>query len=143
MHAHARTHTHRLYIGNIPFGITEDLMITFFNEKMQEANLCSAPGYPVLAVQINMDKNFAFVEVRECLCVHNLYKCCKLARVALTTALVYVLLDMLAQLVYRALVECGVPWVKFYLRQLLCLGIVLCCVVLLCLCQAYKYCIVQ
>ena len=53
----------RLYIGNIPFGITEDLMINFFNDKMQESRLCSAPGYPVLAVQINMDKNFAFVEV--------------------------------------------------------------------------------
>jgi splicing factor U2AF subunit len=54
----------RLYIGNIPFGITEDLMINFFNDKMQESRLCSAPGYPVLAVQINMDKNFAFVEFR-------------------------------------------------------------------------------
>ena len=39
-------------------------MITFFNEKMHESKLCSAPGYPVLAVQINMDKNFAFVEVK-------------------------------------------------------------------------------
>ncbi len=54
----------RLYIGNIPFGITEDLMINFFNEKMQQSGLISAPGNPVLAVQINMDKNFAFVEVR-------------------------------------------------------------------------------
>ena len=52
-----------MYIGNIPFGITEELMINFFNDKMQESKLCSAPGYPVLAVQINMDKNFAFVEV--------------------------------------------------------------------------------
>ena len=69
----------RLYIGNIPFGITEvsslffniffiffylqELMVNFFNEKMLEAKLCSAPGLPVLAVQINMDKNFAFIEV--------------------------------------------------------------------------------
>ena len=53
----------RLYIGNIPFGLTEDLMVNFFNEKMKEANLMSAPGNPVLAVQINMDKNFAFIEV--------------------------------------------------------------------------------
>eukprot|EP00731_Ephydatia_muelleri_P038310 Em0714g5a len=50
-----------LYIGNIPFGLTEDLMVNFFNEKMKEANLMSAPGNPVLAVQINMDKNFAFM----------------------------------------------------------------------------------
>ena len=41
-------------------------MITFFNDKMQESGLTSAPGYPVLAVQINMDKNFAFVEVNKC-----------------------------------------------------------------------------
>eukprot|EP00731_Ephydatia_muelleri_P029353 Em0020g997a len=54
----------RLYIGNIPFGLTEDLMVNFFNEKMKEANLMSAPGNPVLAVQINMDKNFAFIEFR-------------------------------------------------------------------------------
>ena len=53
----------RLYVGNIPFGITEDAMVKFFNEKMVESNLCSAPGNPVLAVQINMDKNFAFCEV--------------------------------------------------------------------------------
>jgi len=53
----------RLYIGNIPFGITEDLMLRFFNDKMVESNLLAAPGNPVLAVQINMDKNFAFVEV--------------------------------------------------------------------------------
>lgn len=50
-------------MGNIPFGITEDAMVKFFNEKMVESNLCSAPGNPVLAVQINMDKNFAFCEV--------------------------------------------------------------------------------
>ena len=40
-------------------------MVDFFNQKMVEANLVSAPGLPVLAVQINMDKNFAFCEVRE------------------------------------------------------------------------------
>jgi len=30
---------------------------------MVKSNLTSAPGNPVLAVQINMDKNFAFIEV--------------------------------------------------------------------------------
>jgi RNA recognition motif-containing protein len=53
----------RLYVGNIPFGITEDAMVKFFNARMVESKLCSAPGNPVLAVQINMDKNFAFCEV--------------------------------------------------------------------------------
>ena len=53
----------RLYVGNIPFGISEEAMCTFFNEQMVESKLCSAPGLPVLCVQINMDKNFAFCEV--------------------------------------------------------------------------------
>ncbi len=53
----------RLYIGSIPFGISEDAMLRFFNEKMAAAGLGTAAGPPVLAVQINMDKNFAFVEV--------------------------------------------------------------------------------
>ncbi len=38
-------------------------MLRFFNEKMAAAGLGTAAGPPVLAVQINMDKNFAFVEV--------------------------------------------------------------------------------
>ena len=42
-------------------------MIQFFNEKMLSSRLTSAPGNPVLAVQINMDKNFAFIEVRKML----------------------------------------------------------------------------
>ncbi len=42
-------------------------MIQFFNEKMLSSRLTSAPGHPVLAVQINMDKNFAFIEVLELL----------------------------------------------------------------------------
>lgn len=53
----------RLYIGSIPFGISEDAMLKFFNEKMAAARLGTAAGPPILAVQINMDKNFAFVEV--------------------------------------------------------------------------------
>eukprot|EP00123_Amoebidium_parasiticum_P013727 comp22118_c0_seq1/m.32329 comp22118_c0_seq1/g.32329 ORF comp22118_c0_seq1/g.32329 comp22118_c0_seq1/m.32329 type:complete len:565 (-) comp22118_c0_seq1:609-2303(-) len=54
----------RLYIGNIPFGVTDAQMMNFFNEQMQAANLISQPGYPVLNVQINHEKNFAFVEFR-------------------------------------------------------------------------------
>ncbi|XP_065065497.1 splicing factor U2AF 50 kDa subunit-like [Rhopilema esculentum] len=54
----------RLYVGNIPFGITEELMIDFFNAKMIEAKLTTQPGNPVLACQINLDKNFAFLEFR-------------------------------------------------------------------------------
>ncbi|XP_027036042.1 splicing factor U2AF 50 kDa subunit-like [Pocillopora damicornis] len=54
----------RLYVGNIPFGITENLMIEFFNAKMQEAKLNTAPGNPVIAAQINLEQNFAFIELR-------------------------------------------------------------------------------
>jgi len=39
-------------------------MIEFFNAKMQEAKLNTAPGNPVIAAQINLEQNFAFIEVR-------------------------------------------------------------------------------
>lgn len=39
-------------------------MAEFFNAQMQLAGLSQAPSNPVLAVQINQDKNFAFLEVR-------------------------------------------------------------------------------
>ncbi|XP_030839820.1 splicing factor U2AF 50 kDa subunit isoform X2 [Strongylocentrotus purpuratus] len=54
----------RLYVGNIPFGVTEDAMVEFFNGKMHNVGLAQAPGPPVLAVQVNHDKNFAFLEFR-------------------------------------------------------------------------------
>ena len=36
----------------------------FFNQQMHMAGLATGPGNPVLAVQINLDKNFAFLEIR-------------------------------------------------------------------------------
>ncbi|KAH8298520.1 hypothetical protein KR044_009481 [Drosophila immigrans] len=55
----------RIYVGNIPFSTTDDDMMAFFNEKIQ---LMSAgtqlDGIAVLTCQINMDKNFAFLEFR-------------------------------------------------------------------------------
>ncbi|XP_029492445.1 splicing factor U2AF 65 kDa subunit-like [Oncorhynchus nerka] len=54
----------RLYVGNIPFGVTEESMAEFFNAQMRLAGLSQAPSIPVLAVQINQDKNFAFLEFR-------------------------------------------------------------------------------
>ncbi|XP_048830913.1 splicing factor U2AF 65 kDa subunit-like [Brienomyrus brachyistius] len=54
----------RLYVGNIPFGLTEEAMADFFNTQMRLAGLCQGPTNPVLAVQINQDKNFAFLEFR-------------------------------------------------------------------------------
>ncbi|XP_015364853.1 PREDICTED: splicing factor U2AF 50 kDa subunit-like [Diuraphis noxia] len=54
----------RLYVGNIPFGVTEDEMMEFFNQQMHLSGLAQAGGNPVLACQINLDKNFAFLEFR-------------------------------------------------------------------------------
>ncbi|KAI8879026.1 hypothetical protein K501DRAFT_227442 [Backusella circina FSU 941] len=50
----------RLYVGQIPFGIEEKPMADFFNLTMKQMNL--ADTTPVTAVQINHDKNYAFVE---------------------------------------------------------------------------------
>lgn len=36
----------------------------FFNQQMHLSGLAQAAGNPVLACQINLDKNFAFLEVR-------------------------------------------------------------------------------
>ena len=47
-------------------------MIEFFNAKMQEAKLNTAPGNPVIAAQINLEQNFAFIEVRSLCFVVNL-----------------------------------------------------------------------
>ncbi|KIK60395.1 hypothetical protein GYMLUDRAFT_606046 [Collybiopsis luxurians FD-317 M1] len=55
----------RLYIGSITPEVNEQNLAEFFNQKMAEMNLgSSAPGPPVLAVQCNYEKNYAFVEFR-------------------------------------------------------------------------------
>ena len=53
----------RLYIGGVPFGATEDAMMEFFNQQMHMAGLATGPGNPVLAVQINLDKNRPFIDL--------------------------------------------------------------------------------
>ncbi len=53
-----------MYIGNIPFGISEDEMLEFFNQQMHLSGLAQAAGNPILACQVNLDKNFAFLEVK-------------------------------------------------------------------------------
>eukprot|EP01097_Dermamoeba_algensis_P002027 TRINITY_DN1808_c0_g1_i2.p1 TRINITY_DN1808_c0_g1~~TRINITY_DN1808_c0_g1_i2.p1 ORF type:complete len:393 (-),score=81.57 TRINITY_DN1808_c0_g1_i2:67-1245(-) len=59
----------RLYIGNIPAGVSEQQLAAFFNEAMQNASVNKGPPpplaqSPVLAVQMNFEKNFAFIEFR-------------------------------------------------------------------------------
>ena len=54
----------RLYIGSITPEINEQNLADFFNAKMKEMNIgTGAAGNPVLAVQCNYEKNYAFVEV--------------------------------------------------------------------------------
>jgi splicing factor U2AF subunit len=54
----------RLYIGSITPDVNEQNLADFFNSKMIEMNIgTGGPGNPVLAVQCNYEKNYAFVEV--------------------------------------------------------------------------------
>ncbi|KAH8832643.1 hypothetical protein DL96DRAFT_669759 [Flagelloscypha sp. PMI_526] len=55
----------RLYIGSITPDINEQNLADFFNQKMAEMNIgTGGGGNPVLAVQCNYEKNYAFVEFR-------------------------------------------------------------------------------
>ena len=56
-------YTLKYYVGNIPFGATEQQMMDFFNEQMTVTGLKQTEGNAIIAVQINLDKNFAFLEV--------------------------------------------------------------------------------
>lgn len=61
----------RLYIGSITPEVNEVNLAEFFNQKMAEMNIgTGASGPPVLAVQCNYEKNYAFVEVS------NVLQCC-------------------------------------------------------------------
>lgn len=54
----------RLYIGSITPDVNENNLADFFNAKMNEMNIgTGGPGNPVLAVQCNYEKNYAFIEV--------------------------------------------------------------------------------
>jgi splicing factor U2AF subunit len=39
------------------------MMMDYFNTQMKMAGLAQAEGSPVIACQVNLDKNFAFLEV--------------------------------------------------------------------------------
>ena len=54
----------RLYIGSITSDVNEQNLADFLNSKMIEMGIgTGGPGKPVLAVQCNYEKNYAFVEV--------------------------------------------------------------------------------
>ncbi|KAF8347681.1 hypothetical protein F5887DRAFT_953677 [Amanita rubescens] len=55
----------RLYIGSITPEVNEQNLADFFNKKMAEMGIgTGGAGNPVLAVQCNYEKNYAFVEFR-------------------------------------------------------------------------------
>lgn len=54
--------TRRLYVGNIPYAITEPEIAEFFNTAMIQLKLSGGPKNPVVSVSINHEKNYAFVE---------------------------------------------------------------------------------
>jgi splicing factor U2AF subunit len=53
----------KLYLGNIPNGMTGFMVAQFLNEQYKARNLpCLSGTLPVVNVQINVDKNFAFID---------------------------------------------------------------------------------
>jgi splicing factor U2AF subunit len=51
-------------VGNIPTGIAEVEIMEFFNTAMAAAKAITKPGNPIIAVQINVEKSYAFLELR-------------------------------------------------------------------------------
>ncbi|KAJ1566812.1 hypothetical protein HK405_008320 [Cladochytrium tenue] len=54
----------RLYVGGIPVGASEDALMSFFNQSVSSITMSENGNLPVIAVQINHEKNYAFVEFR-------------------------------------------------------------------------------
>jgi hypothetical protein len=55
-----------LHVGNIPFGVSKEEMMDFFNNQMHLTGLAQEDGNPILAIKqsVNLNKNFAFLEFR-------------------------------------------------------------------------------
>ncbi|KAI9342475.1 hypothetical protein DFJ73DRAFT_842630 [Zopfochytrium polystomum] len=55
----------RLYVGSIPVGASEEALMAFFNQTVISMGMSEGSNVtPVIAVQINHEKNYAFVEFR-------------------------------------------------------------------------------
>lgn len=63
LNANIQRQARRLYFGSIPYGVSEKEISEFVNRTMRELDIASGKLEPVIAVQINHDKNYAFVEV--------------------------------------------------------------------------------
>jgi splicing factor U2AF subunit len=54
----------KLYVGNLPTGITQRMLIDVVNEAMLSLNEIEEPGNPVVSAWISSDSHYAFVEFR-------------------------------------------------------------------------------
>ena len=52
----------RLYVGNLPPGVLEEELSTFFTSQFIQAKLTSSDLPPIQSVQITREKNYAFLE---------------------------------------------------------------------------------
>jgi splicing factor U2AF subunit len=52
----------RLYVGNIPPGVSDQDLVEFFNEAMIKASVVQPDHRPVVSSQLNPDKSFSFIE---------------------------------------------------------------------------------
>jgi hypothetical protein len=54
----------RLYVGNIPATVSEFELMEFFNTVMMSSGVLTNPGPPVIGIQLNREKSYAFLEFR-------------------------------------------------------------------------------
>ena len=54
----------KLYVGNLPSGITQRMLIDIVNEAMLSLSVLEEPGNPVVSTWISSDGHYAFVEFR-------------------------------------------------------------------------------
>lgn len=54
----------KLYVGNLPPGITQQLLMNIINEAMLRLEVITEPGNPVISTWISTDGHYGFVEFR-------------------------------------------------------------------------------
>ncbi|MCO5565765.1 hypothetical protein L7F22_019440 [Adiantum nelumboides] len=61
----ANRQARRLYVGNIGMHASEDSLLRFFNDQMRKMNFAIEEGEPAIAAQVNGEKGYAFIELRD------------------------------------------------------------------------------
>ena len=54
----------KLYVGNLPPGITQQHLMRIVNEAMLSLGVIKEPGNPVISTWISTDTHYAFIEFR-------------------------------------------------------------------------------